>query len=108
MIKLIKLKFILSILLFLSFNSCMDTRISWKAMDLGCAVPSANLAFVEISQIQSTGTTRDFAGIAKYAKYVFFLFRDFAWWANRQTLLLSTFGGEISTGKKNGVSAPPM
>ena len=71
MIKLNKLKFILSLLLFLSLNSCMDTRVSWKAIDMGCAVPSANLAFVEISQIQSTGTTRDFAGIAKYAKYVF-------------------------------------
>ena len=64
MIKLNKLKFILSLLLFLFLNSCMDTRVSWKAIDMGCVVPSANLAFVEISQIQSTGTTRDFAGIA--------------------------------------------
>ena len=59
MTKLNKLKFILSLLLFLSLNSCMDTLVSRKAIDLGCAVPSANLAFVEISQIQSTGTTRD-------------------------------------------------
>ena len=71
MIKLNKLKFIVSIFLLLSLNSCADTRVSWKAMDMGCVVPSANLAFVEISKIQSTGTTRDFAGIAKYAKYVF-------------------------------------
>ena len=71
MTKLNKLKFILSLLLFLSLNSCMDTVVSRKAIDMGCAVPSANLAFVEISQIQTTGTTRDIAGIAKYAKYVF-------------------------------------
>ena len=71
MIKLNRLKFIFIFILLLPFNTCVDTRVTWKAIDMGCVVPSANLAFVEISQIQSTGTTRDFAGIAKYAKYVF-------------------------------------
>ena len=71
MIKLNRLKFIFIFILLLPLNTCVDTRVTWKAIDMGCVVPSANLAFVEISQIQSTGTTRDFAGIAKYAKYVF-------------------------------------
>ena len=50
---------------------CADTRVSWQARDKGCVVPSANRAFLEIMQIQPTGTTRDVVGIFKYAGYVF-------------------------------------
>lgn len=71
MIKSISFKNVILLGSLIFINACADTRVSWKAMDMGCVVPSANIAFVEISQIQSTGTTRDIAGIAKYVKYVF-------------------------------------
>lgn len=46
-------------------------RVSWKALDKGCYVPSANRAFLEISQIKSTGTTRDVSGLFKYTNFMF-------------------------------------
>ena len=71
MIKSNNFKALFIFILFPFIYSCADTRISWKAQELGCFVPSANIAFVEISKIQSTGTTRDIAGILKYTKYIF-------------------------------------
>ena len=71
MIKLDNFKTLFIFILFPFIYSCADTRIPWKAQELGCFVPSANIAFVEISKIQSTGTTRDIAGILKYTKYIF-------------------------------------
>ena len=57
--------------IYLILNGCSNTTVSWKARDLGCHVPSANMAFLEIMQLQQTGTKQDLGSLLKYVDYTF-------------------------------------
>lgn len=59
------------IIIFLLLNQCADFKVAREAINYKCNVPSINHAFLEISSIEATGTTKDLKGFYKYFTYVF-------------------------------------
>ena len=66
-----KCKIYISLFACLILIQCADARVARKAIKNNCSVPSTNHAFLEITSIEPTGTTKDIAGFYKYFSYVF-------------------------------------